>query len=432
MNTRIMNTRGHQSLLVIGSLLVIIGALLMSLPALCQDEGFIYGKISTEDGKFYEGPIRWGKEEIYWNDMFNSSKERNENLRYLSDRDKERLDDKHYTWSSWENHFTNFIGSKHWSGSNDDDDYIHQFSCQFGEIKTLRPMGKKYVELELQNGQKFEVSGEGYNDIGLDIRVMDKELGEVEIYWGRIDKIEFMTTPAKLELKFGQPLYGTVEAFGDKFTGYIQWDHDERISTDKLDGDSDDGDVSIEFSKIRSIERKGGQSLVILKSGRELWLDGSNDVSSGHRGVIVMNKEFPSIDIPWREFDKVVFEDKTPGPAAVYKDFSTQKELNGKVTTHDGKTIAGKIIFDLDETHDYELLQGKEGEFVYATAFRNVKKITTKGEHRCMIELRSGKKITLDEGQDVNEKNQGVLVFVSDKEKPSYIPWGEVNEIEFK
>lgn len=105
--------------------------------------------------------------------------------------------------------------------------------------------------------------------------------------------------------------------------------------------------------------------------------------------------------------------------------------MNGKVTTHDGKSLTGKIVYDLDETHEYELLQGKEGEFEFAMAFRNVKRITPKGTHRCTVELRNGKKLTLDEGQDVNELNQGVLVFASGKEEPTYIPWDEVNDIEF-
>lgn len=419
-----------QTLLIIGSLLVVIGALIMSIPVFAQDEGFIYGKIYTEDNKVYEGSIRWGKEEIYWTDMFNSSKEKNENLRYLSDTDREKLEERQYKHANFNNHIAYWVGNKSWLGNNDNN-FIHQFSCQFGEIKVIRPIGKAYAQLELRNGQKFEVSGEGYNDIGLDIRVADQELGEIEIYWGRIERIEFNNTPPKLDTKFGQPLYGNVQSYGEKFTGYIQWDHDERITTDKLDGNSDDGDLSIEFGKIRSIERRGNQSLVILKSGRELWLDGSNDVSSGHRGVIVMNNDFPSIDIPWNEFEKIVFEEKNPGPIAAYRDFMSQKELSGKVTTHDGKSVSGKIVYDLDETHNYELLQGKEGEFEFTTAFRHVKRITPKGTHRCSVELRNGKKLTLDERQDVNELNQGVLVFSSGKEQPTYIPWDEINEIEF-
>ena len=221
-----------------------------------QDEGFIYGKVFTEDGKTYQGPIRWGKEEIYWSDLFNAAKERNENLTHLSDRDREKLDDENMTWFSWSDKSSNWFGTRSWHGESRND-YIHQFACQFGEIKSLRPTGSKSAELEMRNGKKFEVDGEGYNDIGPDIRVVDQELGDMDVYWNRIEKIEFMDTPSKLENRFGKPLYGTVEAYGNKFTGFIQWDHDERVSTDKLDGDSDDGSLSIEMGKIKSIERRG-------------------------------------------------------------------------------------------------------------------------------------------------------------------------------
>jgi hypothetical protein len=397
-----------------------------------QDEGFIYGKISTEDGKTYEGPIRWGKEEVYWVDMFNAAKERNENLKYLSASQRDNLDERQFSnWNNWSDNFGNWFARKTTWHVDYDNDYIHQFACQFGEIKVIRPMGKKYLEVEMQSGVVYELTGEGYNDVGLDIKIMDKEIGEVEVYWNRIEKIEFMNTPSKVSTKFGEPLYGTVQAYGEKFTGFIQWDKDERLSTDKLDGDSDDGDVSIEFSKIKEIERRGGRSEVTLKSGRKLLLDGSNDVSDGHRGVIIMNKDFASITVPWDEFENIVFEEKSQQPIATYNDFKTQKELAATVKTEGGKTFKGRLVYDLDETHDHELLQGKEGEVEYAIPFRNIKRITPKGGYRCMIEMKNGKIISLDEGQDVNERNQGVLVFTTGNSEPEYVEWDEVSEIEF-
>lgn len=410
---------------------LLAGALLMGEQSIAQDELFIYGKVKTEDGRLYEGPIRWGKEEAYWTDIFNASKLKNEYLKFLSDEDRSDLNDRRYSgdWFSWDDSFR-WMGSRNWSYSSSRD-YVHQFSSQFGDIKSLRPTGREYVEVEMRNGQKFEVSGEGYNDIGLDIRVTDKELGEVELHWARIESVEFMNTPAKLENKFGKPLYGTVEAYGDKFTGYIQWDHDERLSVDKLDGDSDDGDVSVAFDKIRSIERRGNRSLVILKSGRELYLGGSNDVNSSNRGVIVMSKEFPAIDIPWDEFDKVTFEDKVDQSLAGYDQYPAQKELTGKVITRSGKTLEGKIVYDLDEAYDYELFQGKDGDFEFTTVFRNIKSIKPKSVNRATIELRNGKTITLDDAQDVGERNQGLLVFTG-KGDPQYVTWRDVEAVIFK
>jgi hypothetical protein len=396
-----------------------------------QDQAFMYGKIRTVDGKVFEGPIRWGKEEVYWADVFNASKERNENLRYLTADQRHDLDNRQFRNDDWEDRLASSFGWKWSDDSYGNNKYVHQFSCQFGEIKTLRPEGRG-AELEMKSGVTVEVDGEGYNDVGADIRVADQEIGEVVLDWDRIEEIQFLKSPANLPTRFGTPMYGTVEAFGDKFTGYIQWDHDERLSIDKLDGDSEDGDVSIEFGKIKSIERVGGRSRVVLHSGRELMLGGSNDVGSGHRGVIVMSSEFASIDIPWREFDKVTFETKAPAILPNYEAFTTQSELTGSVTAYDGKVYSGRIVYDLDETYAHELLQGKEGEFEYAVPFRNISKIITNGEYQCTVALRSGKTVKLGDGQDVDERNQGILIFEKGKNDPAYIPWQDVREISLK
>ena len=403
---------------------------MVSVSAKAQDEIFIYGKVTTIDSKVYEGPIRWGKEEVYWVDIFNAAKESNENLQYLSKQDREELDDRNQ-WDQWEGNWGgNF---KRWLGNWDREygsDYTHQFACQFGEIKSIKPSGRNDVQVIMQNGKRYDLEGEGYNDVGTSVRVMDPELGEVDIDWGRIEKIDFMKTPKQLANRFGKPLYGTVDAYGQKFTGYIQWDHDERLSIDKLDGDTDDGDISIEFGKIKSIERQAGSSKVILKSGRELRMDDSNDVDSGNRGIIIMNNELVAIDVPWREFDKVTFEEAPAAVLSSYDQFAVQQELSGTVTNRSGEKLSGRIIFDLDEENNYELLQGKQDDYEFITPFRNVKRVEVLSQSRSVLELRSGKKITLEDAQDVNERNQGVLVF--DKaNKSQYLRWDEVQSIDF-
>jgi hypothetical protein len=408
--------------------------ILTSLFASAQDEHFIYGRITMTDSKSYEGPIRWGKEEIYWNDIFNAGKPKNQNLRYLSNDERDELIERRNRanydgeWGNW----SRWIGNSSWHWDSDDNDFTHQFSCQFGDIKSLSPSGSKWVDIELRNGMKFELNGDGYNDVGLDIKVLDRELGEVEIFWNRIEKIEFVNTPSKLMNRFGKPLYGTVESFGKKFTGYIQWDHDERLSVDKLDGDSDEGNnLSIEFDKIASITRVGSRCRVQLKSGREIYMEGSNDVNRENRGVIVMNRDVPAIDIPWSEFDKITFEDKATTALVSFDQFKTQKELSATVKTFNGQTYSGRIVYDLDEEYDFELLQGKQADFEYTTAFRNIKKIRTYDDSRCEIELRNGEKLILDDAQDVDRRNQGILVFASGKGDPQYVPWDKVSEIEF-
>ncbi len=403
--------------------------LLSTSGLVAQDSGFIYGKLTTIDGNTYEGPLRWGKEEAFWTDMFNASKERNENVDHLSRENRRRLE-RYYERRNddWGDRITRWFDSN-WRHSRRDRDYVHQFSCQFGELKSLRMSGRNWVDVELQNGDRFEVNGSGYNDIGSDIKIMDDELGEVEIRWSRIDKIEFMQTPNKLDNKFGEPLYGTVETYGGTFTGYIQWDHDERVDTDKLDGDTYDGDLSIPFGKIHSIEREGSRSQVVLKSGRDFEMRGSNDVDPGNRGIIVTTEKYGRVDIPWREFKRVTFEEGGP-KMKTYGQFKSQNELTGTVRTANGDTFKGKIVYDLDEGYDYEVLQGKEDDIEYIIPFRLIKSVSPKNYDYSNVTLKSGERLTLGEGQDVSDRNTGLLVFEG-KNDPVYVLWNDVDEVTF-
>jgi len=387
-----------------------------------QDEGFIYGKILTVDGNTYQGPMRWGKEEVYWTDMFNASKDRNDNLKYLSRDEREYLEEQKSdnwgdSWGSW---------NVKWDWS---DDYVHQFGVQFGEIKKIKPFSRNEVDVELQNGDVIEVNGDGYNDIGSDIKILDEEIGEISVKWTRIEEIEFMATPKRLEKKFGEPLYGVVETEIGEFTGYIQWDHDERISTDKLDGDTYDGDVSIEFGKIKSIERYGSsRSKVELKSGRELELRGSNDVNSENRGVIITVEDLGRIDVEWSEFEKVTFIDNK-GSGKEYDSFKKQTKLTGKVMTTEGTTHTGAIIFDLDESFDYEVLNGEIDDNEHIIPFRNISSITPKNYNYSKVVLKNGEELVLGDSQDVSDDNEGVVVLTGDD--PVYIPWEKIEKISF-
>ena len=106
-------------------------------------------------------------------------------------------------------------------------------------------------------------------------------------------------------------------------------------------------------------------SIIELKSGRKLELDDSNDVDSGNRGIIVTIDGVGRVDIPWKEFDKVEFSNP-PSKGVSYDSFKKQKELTGTVTVANGDKHSGRIVYDLDEAYDLELLNGEieKSEFV--------------------------------------------------------------------
>ena len=345
-------------------------------------------------------------------------KKENENYRFLSREDRDKL--RRNRRSSWS-----------WNGirvSNGSYQVNHEFQCRFGDIQTLEINRREEVELTLRNGEKLYIEG-GSNDFGTKVNLMDAELGKVTFNWSRIDKVEFMDTPKSLKARLGEPLYGTVTFYGGEYTGYIQWDHDERISTDKLDGDTRDGDLSIDFGKIRSIKREGSGSEVVTKSGRELYLRGSNDVNHENRGIIVTT-DFGRIDIPWREFKKVEFKN-TPNKGKTYADFAKVEKLSGTVETVNGQTLSGTIIYDLDEALNFEMLQGKDDDVEYIIPMSSVKQVIPKNYDNSMIILKNGTELLLGDSRDVNESNDGVLVFDKGDNDPVYIAWEDVKEITF-
>jgi hypothetical protein len=408
--------RSSRSLVIVIGLLVALMAFTLVTQAQ-SDQGYLYGKVYT-DRTTYTGPIRWGGEEVFWSDLFNAAKKDNdyEKLVPRKKEDKEGWSNFDWTFSSiWEDKGT-----------------AHQFTCQFGNIKELITTGRGDAILKLKNGGDLKVNGEGYNDIGARIQVWDEELGTVSIPWERVVRIEFLPTPATLDQAFGKPLYGTVEGVRkEKYTGFIVWDNDERLASDKLDGDTHDGDVSIKFADIHTIEKEGDGCEVKLTSGRTLLLDNSNDVNDGNRGVLVVNPEFGVIEFSWKAFKRVTFS-SPPNGGQAYTDFPAPQPLQGTVSLLEGEDVTGRIIYDIDEVLDFEIIEGKENNIEYQIPIRNIKKITPKNFDYSQIELKNGQTLLLGGMRDVSEDNSGLLIFVKGKKEPVHVVWKNINEITFR
>ncbi len=247
--------------------------LLFAGPAASSDVGYIYGRVVTVEGESYEGQIRWGKEEAFWDDIFNATKVVNENLEYLDDQRLDRMRLRR-PWRS----FGSFFGDR-------DEQFTHVFAARFGDLAGIR-RGADGLVVEFRNGERLKLGG-GSNDVEARITVVDPRRGQHAIEWNRIRSVQFQETPHKLRRKLGDPLYGTVKAGKLEFTGHIQWDHDECLSIDELDGRSDDGRVAIQFGQIASIRKHLLGAVVRMKSGSERYLRGTNDVNrekSRHRG----------------------------------------------------------------------------------------------------------------------------------------------------
>jgi len=382
-------------------------------------EGYIYGTVQTKAGKTHTGVLRWDDEEAFWDDIFHSSKKELPFEEYA----EEPEEDENATW--WERMATT-IG-----GDLGIDRQSRVVAIRFGDLQQVRVTGGNDAVLTLRDGTELEVSGYA-NDVSATVTIIDAKPGRIEVPWKKIDTIAFAATPPDADPGSFR-LHGTVSTSEGDFVGYIQWDNEESLSTDKLDGDTEDEDkrVSLEMGEIRSIDRRDlRSSLVVLKDGTEMILSGTNDVDDDIRGIHVEDARFGRVEVAWDEFKRVVFDD--PGASGVsYTDYGSPSHLAGTVTLRSGDWRTGKLVFDLDEEWTWEMLDGSSNEIDYTVPFALVASIEPAGRSGCVVRLRNGTEIELEDSHDVDHDNSGVVVIPTGSGEPGYVPWREIVKIEF-
>jgi hypothetical protein len=319
---------------------------------------------------------------------------------------------------------------KKWNLTIEDGGLSRMFIARFGDIEKIRPHGDGEATVYMKNGEKYDVSG-GADDVTSKIHVNDESFGEMELHWDRIETIDFMKAPDGADPGVHR-LYGKLETREGDYEGYIQWDKQECLSNDLLDGDTEDGDVSLKMGSIRSIERKGKRvSEVTLKDGRNLRMRGTNDVNSDNRGIMVEDPRFGRVTVQWDAFMKLTFTD-APGTGVSYGDYKGLGRLRGVVTDDRGDKHEGFITIDLDEAEGWEMLNGQINDIHFDIPLYMVASIEPLGRDECVVTLHNGERIELEEGTDVSDRNAGVLVYDGkDDSSPVYISWRDVEMIKY-
>jgi hypothetical protein len=260
---------------------------------------------------------------------------------------------------------------------------------------------------------------------------MDNEKGLVNLPWEKIKKVEFLNTTINSLQVFGDPVSGTVQTTQGAFTGLIEWDQDERLTTDILDGDFEEEGMKIPFSEILTIYKKGEGSHVILATGEDYYLTGSNDVNGENRGIVIPVNEQGRIVVPWEEFVKVTFNTNNEYKGLAYNDFPIPQTLKGTVFAKNGQTYAGLLLFDIDESFDIEFLQGKIRNIEYQIPFRNIVSISPIDDASSTVLLSNGEKLILCCMQDVTSANDGIMIYENNSSY-TIISWDELVEVRFK
>jgi hypothetical protein len=375
----------------------------------------LYGRITTADGATYEGRLRWGgDEEAFWGNYFNGFKGENPWAAYVPpERLKERrpLEILGVEIAQRERRI----------------DLSRPFMARFGDIARIE--ARDGVTVTLKSGTVFDLDRLSAGDFDDGVRVWDGGRGVVDLDARRIRTIELL--PATRPGAAPYRLHGTVRTRQGDFTGFIQWNRQECVGTDELDGHADDRELGLRFDTIRSIARRSrDSSLVTLLDGREIVLSGSREVGHGNRGVYVDDRRYGRVLISWDSFERVDFSPGGEGPA--YDDFPPGSPLSGSVTTRDGRRLAGRLVFDLDESETTETLDAPSQGINYTIPFGLIASIVSSaGAQRATVILLDGEELQLERSGDIGERTAGLLIFIDGRQRPEYVPWTDVEQVDF-
>src|SRR5262245_9639467 len=385
-------------------------------------QGFLYGRVTTIGRSSYEGRLRFGRDqEAFWGDYFNGFKEKNPWLAHVPPEQRPK-----------ESRPIKFFGFE--IGAHDRPSQVGRpFMARLGDIARIEA-GFREVWVTLKSGTVFVLDAFEASDHDDGVRVWDAGGGAVDLDWVRT--IEFLPTapwPAGLGAVPNR-LHGTVRTRQGDFTGFVQWDREECVGSDELDGRTAEGELKLSFDTIRSIARGSpDSSLVTVLGGREITLSGTREVGKGNRGIYVDDPRYGRVLISWDAFERIDFTPAGSGPA--YDDFLPGRPLTGSLTTRTGRRLAGRLVYDLDESETTETLDAPSQGVDYTIPFGLVASIALPGQaerdaKHARVTLQSGEELQLELNGDLGEENAGMLIFV-DGQRPEYVPWTDVQEVEF-
>src|SRR4030095_12764537 len=194
-------------------------ALPTTAPGAEVHSGFIYGRVTTGDGTTHEGRLRWGgDQEAFWGDFFNGTKKEN----------------------PWAVHLPNERSTKERRievfgfeiGGTGRSNLRRLFMARFGDIARIEAHFRD-AQVTLKSGTVFDLDRFAAGDIDDGVRVWDSRREVVDLDARDIRTIEFLPTAL---VAAPDRLYGTVRTQHGDFTGFIQWDEQDGISTDELNG----------------------------------------------------------------------------------------------------------------------------------------------------------------------------------------------------
>jgi hypothetical protein len=381
-----------------------------------SNHALLYGRVTARDGTVYEGRLRWGgHEEALWSNYFNGFKPQNPWVGFVRSELLPKNPDA-----------IEILGMKFLERPIE---LGRPFMARFGDIARIEGHGRD-IQVTLRSGTVVHLDSWEANDFNDGVRVWDESHGVVDIAERGIRSIEFLPTP-QLRAAPGS-LYGTVRTQQGDFTGLVQWDGEQCLDSDTLEGGAGDKAIAVAFDTIRSIARQSADVLrVTLENGREMVVSGR---SKGSRGIYVDDARYGRVLIRWDVFERIDFNPDGSGPA--YGDFTPGEPFAGRVTTRDGRRLAGRLVYDLDESETTDTLDAASRGIDYALPFGLLTSISLAahddpGAHHAIVTLSGTEKLALELTGDLSSINAGVLVFGEGPQQVEYVRWGDIDRIDF-
>lgn len=408
-----------------------------SAPQVGRDHGdaFLHGRVTTAADDVHEGRIRWGDgEEALWGHFFNGTKKQNPWAQYV-DPDMLR-----------EPRAVEVFGVRFGERSVPIE-LERPFMARFGDIARIEASGRTDLRVTLKSGTTIELDRFEADDFADGLHVWSSRDAAASAEDHRLAELDLRTIellPGSLRGDLPAPLHGSVHTEQGVFTGLLQWNREQSLGWDTLEGkrESDGALVSARFDSIASITRESDdRSRISLLDGQELFLRGTPDVGSGNRGLYVDDPRFGRVLVDWAAVERVDFSPAPPGPG--YDDFPPGGPLEGSVETRAGRRLSGRLVFDLDESELVETLDAPIGQVNYSIPFALVASVNlarAASPNTALVRLHNGERLALERRGDLGEDNAGMLVFTTQpgggsandaRAQPEYVSWSDVARIDF-
>lgn len=363
----------------------------------------IFGRVTTVENKILAGYITWNENKLWWIDFFEASKKENPYAVYFKNEDANN----------------NYIPKPS----------IHSFVCRFGDISKIRPIGTNTIELEIKDGNFIELKKSRSNDIGHSIQLFDG-VATYSLKWEQISEVEFCRPDSLFVASPEIPLTGILRSNQGIYKGAISWNNKKNTFNSTITGWNSNSNISISFLDILEIVRNGSTLNLQLKDGHQKNIRNSKDFSYSESPVSVNMPNIGVVNVPWLNFEVLEIIPPNSLDLPSYNDFKSPQRITGEVIMRDGQKVSGNMAYDLDESMDIEILDGKNDNMNYQIPFKYIQSVEPKNYKYSFITLRNGSTLSLGDSPDVNETNSGIIVFPAGKALV-YIPWKEVKKVIF-